>query len=90
MCSSSGCAKPRTARGAAYKKVYGHSIKFREEETQSRLFGDTFAPDISELKISSEALLAAGSGGGAFGLAEAALQSALSAQQDSVYDPHGI
>ncbi|MDQ3985339.1 MAG: hypothetical protein M3280_02425, partial [Actinomycetota bacterium] len=41
--------------------------------------GDTFAPDISILKVSSESLLAAASspGAGAFGLAEAALQAAL-------------
>ncbi|HYN36181.1 MAG TPA: M23 family metallopeptidase [Actinomycetota bacterium] len=76
--------------GVAYKQVTGHSVKFREEETTSRLFGDSFAPDISELKISSEALLAAGSGGGAFGLAEAALQAALASQEDSVYDPNAF
>ena len=76
--------------GVAYKKVTGHSIKFSEEETTSRLFGDSFAPDISVLKVSSEALLAAGSGGGAFGLAEAALQAALASQEDSVYDPNAF
>lgn len=76
--------------GVAYKKVTGHRIKFREEETTSRLFGDSFAPDISVLKVSSEALLAAGSGGGAFGLAEAALQAALASQEDSVYDPNAF
>lgn len=76
-----------TRAGAAHRQVTGQRIKFREEETQSRLFGDSFAPDISELRISSEALLAAGSGGGAFGLAEAALQAALASQEDSVYDP---
>ncbi len=65
--------------GKAYKQITGESIGAMSEERSSRLFGDSFAPDISVLKVSSEALLAATAspGSSAFGLAEAALQSAL-------------
>ena len=68
--------------GDAFKKVVGYSVRFAEEETTSRLFGDSFAPDTSELTVSSEALLGASSGGGAMGLAEAALQAALAEESD--------
>ena len=70
---------------ASFKRVVGYSVKFAPQETTSRLFGDSFAPDTSELKISSEALLASSAGGGAFGLAEAALQAALAEQSDGDY-----
>jgi murein DD-endopeptidase MepM/ murein hydrolase activator NlpD len=48
--------------------------------TAARRFGDAFAPDRSELSIAGESLWASGSSpaSGAFGLAEAALQEALS------------
>lgn len=48
--------------------------------TAARRFGDAFAPDRSELRIAGESLWASGSSpaSGAFGLAEAALQEALS------------
>ncbi|HEU4480278.1 MAG TPA: hypothetical protein VFS18_00205, partial [Actinomycetota bacterium] len=47
--------------------------------TAERLFGDAFAPDLSELTVSGESLWASGSSPatGAFALAEAALQAAL-------------
>jgi murein DD-endopeptidase MepM/ murein hydrolase activator NlpD len=50
-----------------------------DERRSMRLFGDTFSPDISELKVSAESLLAAGSSPetGALGLAETALRAAL-------------
>ncbi|MDQ4144446.1 MAG: M23 family metallopeptidase [Actinomycetota bacterium] len=79
--------------GAAYEKETGRTLEDLEEEQSRRLFGDGFAPDISELKVSSEALLAASSspGAGAFGLAEAALQAALAAQvEDAGYDPNAF
>ncbi|HYN36180.1 MAG TPA: M23 family metallopeptidase [Actinomycetota bacterium] len=69
--------------GVAYKQVYGHSIRFNDEETTSRLFGDSFAPDTSELRVSSDGLLA--TGGDALGLAEAALQAALAAETEEAY-----
>lgn len=48
--------------------------------TTARRFGDTFTPDTSELRIAGESLWASGSypASGAFALAEAALQEALS------------
>jgi murein DD-endopeptidase MepM/ murein hydrolase activator NlpD len=48
--------------------------------TAARRFGDAFAPDRSELSFAGESLWASGSSpaSGAFGLAEAALQEALS------------
>lgn len=48
--------------------------------TAARRFGDAFAPDRSEFSIAGESLWASGSSpaSGAFGLAEAALQEALS------------
>jgi hypothetical protein len=47
--------------------------------TLERRFGDSFAPDLSELSVSGESLWASGSSPatGAFALAEAALQAAL-------------
>lgn len=70
-------AEERAAK--AYKQVTGQSLEAISEERSSRLFGDSFAPDMSVLNVSSEALLAATAspGSSAFGLAEAALQSAL-------------
>ena len=78
--------------GKAYKKITGESIEAIPEQRSSRLFGDSFAPDISVLKVSSEALLAATSapGSSAFGLAEAALQAALANAGNSSYDPSNI
>ena len=48
--------------------------------TAARRFGDAFAPDRSEFNVAGESLWASGSSpaSGAFGLAEAALQEALS------------
>ena len=69
--------------GVAFKEVTGYSIKYAEEETTSRLFGDSFAPDVSELRVSSDSLLTTGAD--AFGLAEAALQAALAEQTDDAY-----
>jgi hypothetical protein len=48
--------------------------------TTARRFGDSFAPDRSELRIAGESLWASGGSpaSGAFGVAEAALQEALS------------
>ena len=71
------------------KKETGQTYADLEESESRRLFGDGFAPDISELKVSAESLLAASSspGTGAFGLAEAALQAALAAQTEEAYDP---
>jgi hypothetical protein len=48
--------------------------------TTARRFGDAFAPDRSELRIAGESLWASGGSpaSGAFGLAQAALQEALS------------
>ena len=50
-----------------------------EAHITRRLFGDAFAPDLSEQEIPSEALWAAGANpaSGAFGLAQSALQAAL-------------
>lgn len=73
--------------GEAYEDETGKSIDDLEESGSTRLFGDGFAPDISELKVSSDALLAASSGAGGFGLADAALQAALAGQsEESGYD----
>jgi hypothetical protein len=54
-------------------------VKIADRLTFARQFGDAFAPDRSELKVSGESLWAAGSSPatGAFGLAESALQEAL-------------
>ena len=71
-----------SSAGVAYKDVTGRAFRFREAEVTWRLFGDTFSPDVSELRVSTESLLAAGSGGGALGLAEAALQAALADQPE--------
>ena len=56
-------------------------IRQNVQLTLERRFGDMFAPSRSELKISGESLWASGTSPatGAFGLAEAALQEALSA-----------
>ena len=66
--------------GEAYEDETGKSIDDLQAGGSTRLFGDGFAPDISELKVSSDALLAASSAAGGLGLADAALQAALSAQ----------
>lgn len=66
--------------------VVAETDKKRQKEyesgaiTAARRFGDAFAPDRSELSIAGESLWASGSSpaSGAFGLAEAALQEALS------------
>ena len=78
--------------GIVSEKVFGKSIAELAQTQSLRRFGDGFAPDISELKVSSEALLAASSspGAGAFGLAEAALQAALASQTERVYDPTAL
>ena len=70
--------------GAAYEKETGRTLATLEQSGSRRLFGDGFAPDISELKVSSEALLAATSspGAGGLGLADAALQAALAAREN--------
>ena len=56
-------------------------IRQNVQLTLERRFGDTFVPTRAELKINGESLLASGTSPatGAFGLAEAALQEALSA-----------
>ena len=71
--------------GVAYEKETGRSIADLDQEGSRRLLGDGFAPDISELKVSSEALLGASSspGAGGLGLADAALQAALAATGDN-------
>ena len=73
----------------SYEKAFGQRLKDAQVNGSRRLFGDSFAPDISELRVSSEALIAAASspGSGAFGLAEVALQAALASQTDRIYDP---
>jgi len=57
----------------------GERVERIETLTAARRFGDAFTPDLSELDIAGESLLASGSapGTGAFALAEAALQMAL-------------
>lgn len=54
-------------------------VRQHDRLTAARRFGDELVPDVSELNIPSEALLAAGSNpaSGAFGLATSALQAAL-------------
>ena len=69
--------------GVAHKQITGYSIRNVPEETTSRLFGDSFAPDVSELRISSDSLLS--TGGDALGLAEAALQAALAGKSEGAY-----
>ncbi len=61
----------------------GEQVKQIERLTLARRFGDSFAPDLSELSVSGESLWAAGASpeAGAFGLAEAALQAALAQQR---------
>ena len=78
--------------GAAFEKETGKSIADLAESQSRRLFGDGFAPDITELKVSADSLLAASSspGAGAFGLAEAALQAALAGQSELAYDPRAF
>ena len=78
--------------GAASEKIIGKKISELGLTRSLRRFGDGFAPDISELKVSSEALLAASSspGAGAFGLAKAALSSALAGQTQTIYDPSAV
>ena len=68
---------------ASFEHLTGKKIEDIEETTSTRRFGDSFAPDISELRVSSESLLAAGSSpaSGAFNLAETALRAALSGAQ---------
>ena len=76
--------KAEANAGAASEKFFGEKISELDETQSLRRFGDGYAPDISELKVSSEALLAASSspGAGAFGLAEAALSAALAQAED--------
>jgi murein DD-endopeptidase MepM/ murein hydrolase activator NlpD len=61
-------------------KTTRKNIRKQPERTLERLFGDGFAPDRSELRVSGESLYAAGSAPstGAFALAQTALQAALS------------
>jgi murein DD-endopeptidase MepM/ murein hydrolase activator NlpD len=58
----------------------GKRVAQIEQLTLARRFGDQFVPDRSELTVSGESLYASGSypASGAFALAEAALQAALS------------
>jgi murein DD-endopeptidase MepM/ murein hydrolase activator NlpD len=62
-------------------KTQKKRIRQNVQLTLERRFGDMFAPTRSELKINGESLWASGTSPatGAFGLAEAALQEALSA-----------
>ncbi len=55
------------------------NVRTSDVRTIERLFGDAFAPDLSELNVSGESLLATGSSPatGAFALAETALQAAM-------------
>lgn len=81
-----GWLKEAEDRGArAYHRITGERIDLYDV-VNSRLFGDSFAPDISELKVSSESLLASGSSpeSGALGLAEAALRAALAGDDESI------
>ncbi len=54
-------------------------IRTSDARITERLFGDAFAPDLAEIDISGESLLASGSSPatGAFSVAETALQAAL-------------
>ena len=72
---------------AAERRVLGVVSKATEKRvkqqptlTAARRFGDSFTPDLSELRIAGESLWASGSdpASGAFALAESALQAALS------------
>jgi murein DD-endopeptidase MepM/ murein hydrolase activator NlpD len=69
----------------ALHDLTGKYYKDYEERRSMRRFGDTFSPDISELRISAESLLAAGSSpaSGAFNLAETALRAALASSEDA-------
>jgi len=61
----------------------GEQVQQIDRLTLARRFGDSFAPDLSELSVSGESLWAAGASpeAGALGLAEAALQAALAQQR---------
>lgn len=61
-------------------KASGERVQRIDSLTAARRFGDAFVPDMSVLELPGESLLAAGSSPatGAFALAEAALQMALS------------
>jgi hypothetical protein len=73
----------------ALQRLTGKSIDEYAERRSMRRFGDTFSPDISELRVSSESLLAAGSSpaSGAFNLAETALRAALASAADPSAQP---
>ena len=66
----------------------GKRIKQIVPLTAARRFGDAFTPDLSELKVPAASLLSTGSSpaSGAFSVAEAALQAALS---DSAFESEG-
>ena len=70
----------------------GHTIATIEQDISSRRFGDSFAPDVSELKVSSQSLLAIGAspGSSALGLAEAALQAALAERDETLPEEPGV
>jgi murein DD-endopeptidase MepM/ murein hydrolase activator NlpD len=70
----------RRVLGVVTKTQKKH-VRQNVQLTLERRFGDAFAPSRSELEISGESLWASGTSPatGAFGLAEAALQEALSA-----------
>jgi murein DD-endopeptidase MepM/ murein hydrolase activator NlpD len=76
----------------AYERITGKSIRQIGSTTSIRRFGDGFAPDISELKVSSEALIAASSSPAtsAFGLADSALQQALSQGSASALEANPV
>jgi murein DD-endopeptidase MepM/ murein hydrolase activator NlpD len=77
----------------ALQRLTGKVYEELDERRSMRRFGDTFSPDISELRVSSESLLASGSSpaSGAFNLAETALRAALAsaAEQPSVQPTPG-
>jgi hypothetical protein len=64
-------------------KAQGKRVAQIDSLTAARRFGDAFAPDLSELKMSGESLWSSGStpASGTFALAEAALQAALSGRR---------
>jgi peptidoglycan LD-endopeptidase LytH len=70
-------------------RATGERIEKIDSLTAARRFGDAFAPDLSELEISGESLLASGSSPatGAFAVAEAALQMALSSNSGPAPSP---
>jgi hypothetical protein len=72
-------------------KATNRRIRAIDRLTLERRFGDAFAPDLAEMKVSGESLWASGSSPatGAFALAEAALQAALSSgtTSDLTSDP---